>query len=36
MVLQNDDILYIRDGETLYYDAKGKEFDTKHIIDQYE
>ena len=33
--LQNDDVSYLRDGETLYYDYKGREFDPTQIIDQY-
>ena len=27
---------FLREGETLYYDHKGKEFDPSQIIDQYE
>jgi len=26
--LQNNDVAYLRDGEVLYYDHKGKEFDS--------
>lgn len=33
--LYDDDVIYIRDGETLYYDYKGRQFDSSQIIDQY-
>jgi serine/threonine protein kinase len=28
-------VIYLRDGETLYYDYKGREFDSTQIVDQY-
>ena len=34
--LHDDDVLYIRDGDTLYYDYKGRDFDSTQIIDQYQ
>ncbi len=33
--LHDDDVLYLRDGETLYYDYKGRDFDSTQIVDQY-
>ena len=29
IMLHDDDVLYLRNGDILYYDYKGKEFDTK-------
>ena len=34
--LTKDDVFYLKDGETLYYDYKGREFQASQIIDQYE
>jgi hypothetical protein len=31
--LFDDDMPFLREGETLYYDYKGKEFDPSQIID---
>jgi hypothetical protein len=31
--LFDDDMAFLRNGETLYYDYKGKEFDSTQIID---
>ena len=35
-MLYDDDVLYLRNGDILYYDYKGREFDTKQVVDQYE
>jgi serine/threonine protein kinase len=32
----DDDVIYLRDNDTLYYDNKGKEFNSNQILDQYE
>jgi hypothetical protein len=31
--LQNDDVSYVRNEETLYFDYKGNDFDSTQIID---
>lgn len=33
--LHDDDVIYLRDQDTLYYDYKGRAFDTTQIVDQY-
>lgn len=32
----DDDVIYLRNGETLYLDPKGRDFDATQIVDQYE
>jgi len=34
--LYDDDVIYLRDGDTLYYDYKGREFEPTQIVDQYQ
>jgi len=34
--LEEDDIGYIKDGDTIYFEPEGKKFDSAQIIDQYE
>jgi serine/threonine protein kinase len=36
ILLPDDDVLYLRNGEMLYYDNKGKNFDPRQVVDQYE
>ncbi len=33
IVLENDDVSYLRNEETLYFDYKGNDFDQTQIID---
>ena len=34
--LHDDDVIYLRNGDTLYYDYKGREFEPTQIVDQYQ
>lgn len=36
ILLHDDDVLYLRNGDILYYDYKGRNFDTRQVVDQYE
>jgi serine/threonine protein kinase len=36
IMLHDDDVLYLRNGDILYYDYKGRDFDSKQVVDQYE
>lgn len=34
--MHDDDVVYLRNGDILYYDFKGNSFDPKQVVDQYE
>ena len=34
--LHDNDVLYLRNGDILYYDYKGRSFDPRQVVDQYE
>lgn len=34
--MHDDDVIYLRNGDICYYDYKGREFDPKQVVDQYE
>jgi len=31
--LHDDDVIYLRNGDMLYYDYKGKNFDPRQVVD---
>ena len=35
LLICDDDLLYLKNNETIYYDYKGRNFDASQIIDQY-
>ena len=34
--LFGDDVMYLRNGDIVYYDYKGRDFDSKQVVDMYE
>ena len=32
-MLHDDDVIYLKNGDTLYYDYKGRDFDSSQIVD---
>ena len=34
--MHDDDVVYLKDGDILYYDYKGRDFDPRQVVDQYE
>jgi len=36
ILLHDDDVLYLRNGDILYYDYKARNFDPRQVVDQYE
>lgn len=33
ILLHDDDVLYLRNNDILYYDYKGRDFDLKQVVD---
>lgn len=36
LLLHDDDVVYLMNKDILYYDYKGRDFDPRQVVDQYE